>query len=104
MSKFNIPSATESAASAGVPLPGISETATVFQWSFSKNGWYELLGLDKMVAHAAGLAEKLGESTLHMLLIFLCICLFLFIVSKVFGFLKWKRMEYIRKEKYGRWE
>lgn len=104
MSKFNIPSAAEGGASAGVPTPGISEAAAALQWSFSKNGWYELLGLDKLVAQAAGLADKLGENTLHMLLISLCVCLFLLTVSKVFGFFKWKRLEYIRRQKYGHGE
>lgn len=101
MSKFSVSSANGGTPSVGISPPGIGKSAEVFQWSFSKNGWYELLKFDKVVEYAAQLARMLGENTLHLLLLFFGVCLFIFILSVIFKYLKERRVKYIKKHKYG---
>jgi len=87
--------------SGGTPGPQVPGTGDAVQWLFSKEGWFELLGLDKLVARAANFASDLGESTLHTLLIVLGVFALLILLRAVLGVCRGWRIAYIRKQKYG---
>lgn len=101
MSKFNIHSPTSGNVGANIPVSGLVDGTSVFQWPFSKFGWYEMLKLDVVVRKFAYIATIIGENSLYAILAILAVLVCLIILVKSFKCIKKKRVEYIRKQKYG---